>query len=174
MCRPRWCPHNRNAADAMEDTHSVSHAHLSDAFSLRGVQTSRTRMAQGVRSAHVVSADLTFSLLMFHPPSLLFPHGHFDTLFPSALSLPNCSRSEGAGQAHFRTSGEEFGYLADPTHSTGCEPNEFDNITSADGDTTLVVDPNYDNISDFSRNTRENTGLCFLFVRSLCFARFSW
>ena len=31
-------------------THSVSHAHFSDTFSLRGVQTSRTRMAQGVCS----------------------------------------------------------------------------------------------------------------------------
>ena len=50
------------------------------------------------------------------------PHGHFDTSFPSAPSWPNCSRSGSAGQAHFRTSGEEFGYLADLTHSTGFEP----------------------------------------------------
>ena len=63
------------------------------------------------------------------------------------------------GQAHFRSSGEEFGYLADPTHSTGYEPKEFDIITSADGDTTPINDPNYDNISDFSKITRENTGL---------------
>ena len=69
-------------------------------------------------SAHVRSLHLTLSILMFHPPSLLFSHGHFDTSFPSAHSLPNCSRSESEGQAHFRTSGEEFGYLADPTHST--------------------------------------------------------
>ena len=34
----------------------------------RGVQTSRTRMAQGVCSAHVISQHLTFSFLMFHPP----------------------------------------------------------------------------------------------------------
>ena len=98
-------------------------------------------------------------LIMFHPPSLLFPHGHFDTSFPSAHSLPNCSRSESAGQAHFRTSGEEFGYLADPTHSTGYEHKEFDKITSADGDTTPINDPNYDYISDFSKVTRGNTGL---------------
>ena len=102
------------------------------------------------------------SVLMFHPPSLLFPDGHFETTFPtltSAPSLPNCSRSESAGQAHFRTSGGEFGYLADPTHSTGYEPKEFDNVTCADGDTTPINDPNYDTISGFSKNARENTGL---------------
>ena len=101
---------------------------------------------------------LTFSRLTFHPP-LLFPHGHLDTSFLSAPSLPTCSRSESAGEAHFRTSGGEFGYLANPTHSTGYEPKEFDKITSADGDTTPINDPNYDNISDFSKITRENTGL---------------
>ena len=85
-------------------THSVSHAHFSDTLSLRGVQTSRTRMAQGVCSAHVTSLRLTLSILMLHPPSLLFPDGHFETTFPtltSAPSLPTCSRSESAGQAHF-------------------------------------------------------------------------
>ena len=80
------------------------------------------------------SLHLTFSILMFHPPSLLFPHGHFDFSFPSTLSLPNCSLIESAG---FRTSGEESGYLADPTHSTGHEPKEFDKTTSAAGETTL-------------------------------------
>ena len=46
-------------------THSVSHAHFSDTFSLRGVQTSRTRMAQNVCSAHVISLHLTLSILPF-------------------------------------------------------------------------------------------------------------
>ena len=50
-------------------THSVSHAHFSDTFSLRGVQMSRTRMVQGVYSAHVISLHLTLSMLMFHPLS---------------------------------------------------------------------------------------------------------
>ena len=126
-------------------THSVSHGHFSYTFSLRGVQTSRARMAQGVCSAHVTSLHLTFSLVMFHPPSVQSPHGHLDTSFLSAPSLPNCFRSESAGQAHF--------------HSTSCEPKEFDKITSADGDTTPINDPNCDNISDFSKITRENTGL---------------
>ena len=97
-------------------THTPCRTHIFCALSLRDVQT-RTGMAQGVCSAHVISLHLTFCIIMFHPPSLLFPHGHFDTSFPSAPSLPNCSRSESAGQAHFRTRGEEFGYLADPTHS---------------------------------------------------------
>ena len=143
-------------------THSVSHAHCSDTFSLRGVQISITRMAQGGCGAHVISLHLTLSILMFHPPSLLFPDGHFETTFPtltSAPSLPNCSRSESVDQAHFRTSGGEFGYLADPTHSTGYEPKDIDKITSADGDTTPINDPNYDDVFDFAKITRENTGL---------------
>ena len=49
--------------------------------------------------------------------------------------------------------------MADPTHSTGYEPKEFDKFTSADGDTTPINDSNYDNISDFSKITLENTGL---------------
>ena len=128
-------------------THSVSHAHFSDTFSLRGVQTSRTRMARCLRCACQIS------------PSHLLPHGHLDTSFSSAPSLPNCSRCKSAGQAHFRTSAEESGYLADPTHSASYEPKEFDKIASADGDTTSINGPNDDNISDFSKITRENTGL---------------
>ena len=77
-------------------THSVSHAHFSDTFSLRGVQTSRARMAQGVCSAHVTPLHSHFLHSHFlHPPSLLFPDGDFETTFPtltSAPSLPNCSR----------------------------------------------------------------------------------
>ena len=82
--------------DSAVDTQSVcTHtrvAHFSVTLSLRGVQTSRTRVAQGVCSAHVTSLHLTLSILMFHPPSLPFPHDHFDTSFLSAPSLPNCSR----------------------------------------------------------------------------------
>ena len=105
-------------------------------------------------------------LLMFHPPSLLCPHGHFDTSFLSASSSLNCSRSESAGQAHFRMSAEESGNVADPTLSTGCEPKEFDKITSADGGTTLVNDPNYDNISDIS-TPHARTPVCSVFPQCL-------
>ena len=69
---------NHCVCDGGVHRHSVSHAHFSDTFSLRGVQTSSASMAQGVCSAHVISLHLTFSLLMLHPPSLLFPDGHFD------------------------------------------------------------------------------------------------
>ena len=102
---------------------------------------------------------LALSYLMLHPPSLLFPHGHFDTTFPSAPSSSSVTRPRSAGQAHLCTSAGEFGYLADPTHSTDNEPKEFDKITSADGDTTPINDPNYDKISDFSKITRENAKL---------------
>ena len=96
---------------------------------------------------------------MFHPPSVLFPHGHFDTTFPSAPSSSSSTRPKRAGQAHFRTSAEEFGYLADPTHSTSYEPKQPDKTTSVDGDTTPINDPDHDNISDFLKTTCENTGL---------------
>ena len=43
-------------------THSVSHAHFSDTVSLRDVQTSRTRRAQGVCSAHVKPLHLALSI----------------------------------------------------------------------------------------------------------------
>ena len=62
---------------------------------------------------------------------------------------------------HFpcRTVPDPKAHFADPTHSTGYEPKEFEKITSGDGDTTPIHDPKYDNISDFSKITRENTGL---------------
>ena len=84
-------------------------------FSLRGVQT-RTRMPQGICSAHVISLHIAYSVLMFHPPSLLFPHCHFDTTFPSAPSSSSFTRPKNAGHAHLRTCAGEFGYLAEPTH----------------------------------------------------------
>ena len=107
-------------------THSVSHAHCLCTFSLRDVQT-RTRMAQGVCSVCVcvISLHLALSILMFHPPSLLFPHGHFDAKFPSAPSSSSVTRPRSVGQAHFRTCAGEFRYLADPTHLTSYEPKEF-------------------------------------------------
>ena len=116
----------RELVDAWTCKHTPWRTHIfSDTVSSRGVRTSRTRMAQRVFSAPVISLHLTFSILMFHPPSLLFPHGHFETTFQtstSSTSLPNFTRPESEGQAHFRTSAEEFGYLADPTHSTNVAP----------------------------------------------------
>ena len=138
------------------------------------------RMAQGrekgLLHAHLVDLYLAFSILMFHPPSLLFLHGHFDTTFPSAQSLPSSTRPKSAGHAHFRTRAQEFGYLADPTHSTGYEPKQRDKTTSVDGDTTPINDPDHDSISDFSKTHSENTGLFGVptVLKTLCFARVSW
>ena len=50
-----------------------------------------------------------------------------------------------------------------PRHSTGYEPKEFDNI----GDTTPINDPNYDNISDFSKKTHARTLDCSVFSQCL-------
>ena len=62
-------------------------------FSLRDVQI-RTPMAQGVCSVYVISLHIALSILMFHPPSLLFPHGHFDTTIPSAPSSSSFTRQK--------------------------------------------------------------------------------
>ena len=75
-------------------------------------------LSKGLLHVHVAYLRLAFSTLMFHPPSLLFPHGHFDTTFPSAPSSSSFARRKSSGQAHFCTNAKEFGYLADPTHST--------------------------------------------------------
>ena len=124
----------------------MSRAHFPDTVPLRDVLTSLTRMAQGVCSAHVLS-------LPSHP---------FHSHVPSAvLAVPAQSLRDHIPvcTVFAELAAEEFGYLADSTHSTGYEPKEFDKITSVDGDTTPINDPNYDGISDFSKITRENTGL---------------
>ena len=73
--------HRAHRATALANcTHTPCRTHiLLCTFSLRDVSTSRTRMAQGVCSVYVTSLHLALSILMFHPPSLLFPHGHLDT-----------------------------------------------------------------------------------------------
>ena len=92
--------------------------------------------------------------LMFHPPSLLFPDGHFETTFPTLTSttfLPSFTCPKNARQAHSLTSTEEFGYLAKSSPLSGYEPKK--------PDTTPIKDPDHDNTSDFSKSTRESTGL---------------
>ena len=83
------------------------------------------------------------------------------------------SRPKSAGQAHFRTSDEKFGYLAKSVVFTGYEPKEFDKNTSVECDTTPINGPNH-SISDFLK-TRESTGLFGVpTVCETCLARFSW
>ena len=48
---------------------------------------------------HVAYLHLAFSVFMFHLPSLLLPHGHIDSTFPSAPSSSSFTRSKSVGQA---------------------------------------------------------------------------
>ena len=105
-----------------------------------------------VRMSYLSVSPSPFSCFIRLPCcSLTVTSRHTFPTLTTAPSLPNCSRSESAGQAHFRTGGGEFGDL--PIPRTG------DKITSVDDDTMLINDPNLDSISDFSKTTRENTGL---------------
>ena len=118
---PNRRPHRPRKLAATYTTHTLlAHAH----FFARSACTvtsahlhacAHTRMAQVSQkvccSAHVVSLHLAFSSLMSHP-SLLSP---YDESFPTLTSttfLPSYTRPKSAGQAHFRTNTEEFGYLA--------------------------------------------------------------
>ena len=86
--------------------HTVSQAHFLTHFFCVAYRHCIHAWFKGVSSAHVTSLHLRISIIMFHPLSLPFFDGHFETTSPtltSAPSLPNCSRSE--SQAHFRTSG---------------------------------------------------------------------
>ena len=68
------------------------------------------------------------------------------------------SRPKSAGHVPLRTCIEKFDYLAKSDANTGYEPDEFDKITVVNNDTMLMDDPDLDEISDFSKNSRENTG----------------
>ena len=116
-------------------------------FPCVGVQTSRTRMAQGVCSAHVTSLHLTLSIILFHPPSLLFLDGHFETTFPtltSALSFPNCSDPISRVNCTSARAARSLATWPIPRTPQVMSPNN---------------DPNFDYISDLLKVTRENTGL---------------
>ena len=103
---------------------------------------------------------------MFHPSLLLlFLDGHFET-FPTSTTSPDVSVHAILPnfpdlEAQLKCTpheDEEFGYLADSTHSTGYEPKKIDKNNSVDDDTTLINDPDQ-NISDFSKTTNESTAL---------------
>ena len=126
------------------------------------------RMAQvSVKSVCtcVVSLLLAFSLLMSHP-SLLFPRGHFETSpdygftdDPVHMFLPYLPVLKAQDTRNSAPASRSFGCLAKSDANTGCEPNEFDKITSVDSDTMLIDDLDLHDISDFSNNTHENKGL---------------
>ena len=116
--------------------HTLRRAHIClTHFSLRGAQISRTRMAQGVCSARVVSHRLTFSCFIHR---LCCSRTVTSTRRP-CLHLP-CRTGR-----------------SDALHKRPKSSTRF-----------LINDPNYDNISDFSKITREKhwTVRCFHNVRT--------
>ena len=113
--------------------------------------TYRHRVHAWLKVCAVRMSYLALSILMFHPSSLLFP---------SAPSSSNCARPRKRGSSalpHERR-GVWLPGRSDALHRERCS-KEFDKTTSVDGDTTPINDPNHDGISDFSKTTRENTGL---------------
>ena len=140
-------------------THSMSHAHFLCTFSLRDVQT-RTRMAQGVCSVCVCHIS---------PSRPLHSHVSSTVFAVPALSIRHhvlvCTVFVELYQTHKRGSSappdvRRGVWLPGRSHApTGYEPKEFDKTTSVDGNTTPIDDPDNDSISEFSKTTRENTGL---------------
>ena len=96
-------------------------------------------------------------LAMFHPSFARLSLSLSRLSRPHVLAVLTCLKSAGACASPHED--VKFGYLAKSALNTGYDPKEFDKITSADGDTTPINDPNYDNISNISKITRETTGL---------------
>ena len=113
-------------------------------------------------AVHVVSLRLALSILMFHPPSLLYPEGDL----PWYTACSSFVRPKIAGHAHSHTSGEEFVCMGDSAQSTGYEPKLLDKNICVDDDMTPINDPDHDSISDFSKTTREGTR--FVSVPTVC------
>ena len=107
--------------------------------------------------AHVSNLSILPSLSHVSPVSAVLVHPLRHPL--SVRNLAVLSRPKSAGYAPLRTCIEKFGYLAKSDADTGYEPKKFDKMTSVDNYTMLVDDPDLDEISNFSKNTRENTGL---------------
>ena len=140
--------------------------HIARAHSARLHAPEHTRIAQvcekGLLHAHVVDLHLAFSILMFHSPSLLFPDGHFETTFPTLTSttfLPSFPVLKAQDKRTPARAPRSLAIWPSPVLSTGNEPKQPDKTTSVDGDTTPFKDPDHDSISDFSKTTRESTGL---------------
>ena len=128
-----------------EETQDYVHTHTPCRTHTGLTDVRRTDLAH-THWLEVSAVRLSSLSIITFPPSLLLPRGHFDT---SRLHLAELFPIRKRGSSALP---------ADPTHSTSYEPKEFDKITSADGDTTLINDSDYENISDFSKITCENTG----------------
>ena len=105
----------------------------------------------------VVSLHLAFSLLLSHP-SFAVSVRRLSLDFPSTSSCRTylSQKRRACASPH---EDEKFGFLAKSALNTGYEPKKFDKITSVDNDTMLIDDPHLSEISDFSKNTHDNTGL---------------
>ena len=66
--------------------------------------------------------------------------------------------------------------MADSAHFTSYEPKQLDKTISLDNDTTPIDGPNVDNISDFSRVTRDSTRMFSVPTvwTYFCLVRFLW
>ena len=126
-------------------TRSVSHAHFLWTFPLRDVQT-RTRMTQGVRSAHGTSHPLPVPA---RPLRHLIPVYFFlAELFPI--------RKRGSSALPERAARSLASWSIPRTPQVNVS-KESDKVISVDDDTTSINNPNHNNISDFSKITRDNT-----------------
>ena len=147
------------------DGEGCTHSAVERTFGLRTSThlhaCAHARMAQGclIRCLHLCMSSISVSPspLSCSPAVLAVPWRSFRDHFPVRTVLAELYPTQ-KRQAHFRTSAEEFGYLAKSGLHTGYEPKQLDKTTPADG-TTPSNDPDRDSISDFSKTTRENTGL---------------
>ena len=100
---------------------------------------------------------VAFSLLMSHP-SLLYLHTHFDITFLS-IFLPNIPVLKAQDMRNSARASRSLATWPSQMQTRVKSPHKFDYITSLDSDTMLIDDPDLNEISEFSKNTRENTGL---------------
>ena len=91
---------------------------------------------------------------MCHPPSLLFPHGHFDVRFPSspapppAMTFPRSVSTPSSPRRGTPPGGPVSGSLANLTTYTGYEPNY--NVDDDTEITPIIYPDTDDRILDFS------------------------
>ena len=89
----------------------------------------------------------------------------------SVHSLVVLSRPESVEHTSLRTCIKKLDYPTKSDTNTVYESKKLDKITSVDSDTMLIDDPDLDELSDFSKTSRENTELIdvpTIFESSVC------
>ena len=143
-----------DAPDGLDENQLAALTHLLDRLG----ETRLPDLKRAPSESHLARCERVFFFFELESVNQ-FLHGYFDTAFPSAQS---CRAVHHPKARVKRTSARTPRSLATWPESglhTGYEPKEFDKITSVDGDTTPINDPNHNSISDFSKTTRENIGL---------------